>query len=247
LKALILGKKVNTNNEPTFANEHKNKPIYSITPFSLLDYPDKTACIVWFAGCNMRCKYCYNPDIVLGKGKSSFQDVLDFLYKRKSLLDGVVLSGGECTLHKGIIDFCKAIKALGFSIKLDTNGSRPTIIAQLLKYQLIDYIALDFKAPIHRFQFITKTKLFHSFLQSLEVIMAAKVPFEVRTTVHSDLLSVDDLNEMVDILEQKGYRGKFFLQHFVNDTPNLSSLDASDYRIVRNDYNTDNIEVVVRN
>ncbi len=167
---------MNTNNEPTSANEHKKRPIYSITPFSLLDYPNKTACIVWFAGCNMRCRYCYNPDIVLGKGKLSFQDVLDFLSKRKGLLDGVVLSGGECTLHNGIIDFCKSIKALGFTIKLDTNGSKPIVIAQLLKHQLIDYIALDFKAPIHRFHYITKSTLFPSFLQSLEVIMAAKVP-----------------------------------------------------------------------
>lgn len=238
---------MNTNNEPTSANEHKNKPIYSITPFSLLDYPDKTACIVWFAGCNMRCRYCYNPDIVLGKGRWSFHDVLDFLSKRKGLLDGVVLSGGECTLHKGIIDFCKAIKALGFSIKLDTNGSRPTMIAHLLKNQLIDYIALDFKAPIHRFRYITKSTLFLSFLQSLQVIMEANVPMEVRTTVHSELLSEYDLHEMVDILEQKGYQGKLFLQHFVDDTPSLSPLTASDYRIVKNHYSTSQVEVVVRN
>ena len=86
------------------------KPIYSITPFTLLDYPHKAACIIWFAGCNMRCLYCYNPDIVLGKGKLSFQEALNFLKTRINLLDGVVLSGGECTSHKNIKVLLQEIK-----------------------------------------------------------------------------------------------------------------------------------------
>ncbi|MBK8373283.1 MAG: 4Fe-4S cluster-binding domain-containing protein [Saprospiraceae bacterium] len=79
----------------------------------MLDYPDKTACILWFAGCNMRCSYCYNPEIVSGKGKYSFEDIKIFLHSRKHLLDAVVLSGGECLLSNGIKDIIMEIKAVG--------------------------------------------------------------------------------------------------------------------------------------
>jgi pyruvate formate lyase activating enzyme len=108
---------VNTNNEYNLTKADATKPVYSITPFTLLDYPHKTACILWFAGCNMKCVYCYNPDIVFGKGKISISEVLNFLNRRKSLLDGVVLSGGECTSHKNIRQLLQEIKKLGFLVK----------------------------------------------------------------------------------------------------------------------------------
>ena len=104
------------------------KPIENITPFSLLDFQDLCACIIWFTGCNMRCSYCYNPEIVFGKGKYNFEEAIQFLQKRINLLDGVVLSGGECTLHKELIPFVKEIKNLGFKIKIDTNGTYPSKI-----------------------------------------------------------------------------------------------------------------------
>ena len=91
-------------------NVSASTPIYSITPFTLLDYPHQSACILWFAGCNMRCLYCYNPEIVLGKGKLTFQDALDFLHTRKNLLDAVVFSGGECLLHKNCLEFIATVK-----------------------------------------------------------------------------------------------------------------------------------------
>ncbi|HFQ61604.1 MAG TPA: 4Fe-4S cluster-binding domain-containing protein, partial [Epsilonproteobacteria bacterium] len=107
------------------------KPIYDITKFTHLDYPDHLACIIWFAGCNMRCDYCYNKDIVFAKnGTYSLNDALAFLETRRSLLDGVVLSGGEASLQE-LIPFCKAIKKLGFSIKLDTNGTNPELVKEL--------------------------------------------------------------------------------------------------------------------
>ena len=86
------------------------------------DFPDSTACILWVAGCNMRCGYCHNPQIVLGKGVLSEADVLNFLHRRKGLLDGVVLSGGEATAWPGLIAFTTRVKAMGFAVKLDTNG-----------------------------------------------------------------------------------------------------------------------------
>ena len=120
---------MNTNNEPTLENVNldflNKKAIHSFTPFTLLDYPDKSACILWFAGCNMKCDYCYNPEIVFGKGAFYFSEIISFLKSRSNLLDAVVFSGGECLIHKDIISFIKLVKSLGLLIKVDTNGSQP--------------------------------------------------------------------------------------------------------------------------
>ena len=93
---------MNTNNADILQSPKCSKLIHSITPFTLLDFPNKTACIVWFAGCNMKCSYCYNPEVVFGKAKLSVEDLMVFLHKRIGLIDGIVLSGGECTLYKEI-------------------------------------------------------------------------------------------------------------------------------------------------
>lgn len=202
-------------------------PIFSITPFTLLDFPDKTACILWFAGCNMRCGYCYNPEIVKGKGKLGLSDVLVFLKKREGLLDGVVLSGGECTLHPGIIDFAREIKALGMQIKLDTNGSRPDVIAKMMSQNLLNYVALDFKSLPGSFQKITRSSFFDQFEKSLKLLLANNIPMEVRTTVHSSQINGDELAEMKNFLAARGYKGQYYLQHFVNQTKTLEDLGPS--------------------
>ncbi|MDR0762368.1 MAG: radical SAM protein, partial [Campylobacteraceae bacterium] len=103
-------------------NKNCLKPIFDITPFTMLDYPEHLSCIVWFAGCNMRCSYCYNPHIVLGEGNIGIDELLNFLRTRAGRLEGVVLSGGECTLYPELPKLCREIKELGFKIKLDTNG-----------------------------------------------------------------------------------------------------------------------------
>lgn len=202
-------------------------PIFSITPFTLLDFPDKTASILWFAGCNMRCGYCYNPEIVKGKGKLGLADVLVFLKKREGLLDGVVLSGGECTLHPGIIDFAREIKALGMQIKLDTNGSRPDVLAKMMSQNLLDYVALDFKSLPGSFQKITRSSFFDQFEKSLKLLLANNIPMEVRTTVHSSQINGDELAEMKDFLAARGYKGQYYLQHFVNQTKTLENMGPS--------------------
>lgn len=203
------------------------KPIYDITPFSALDYPDKTACIIWFAGCNMRCLYCYNPAIVQGKGKKSYTDALNFLKKRGNLLDGVVLSGGECMLHKGLEEFADQVKALGMLLKVDTNGSCPQKLQSMIWKKQVDYVALDFKAPPKTFKEVTKSNLFNKFDKSLDMLLNADIPFEVRTTYHSDLHSIADLQDMADFLNHKGYNGTFYIQNSLTDTPTLGNLPPS--------------------
>jgi len=199
-------------------------PIYNITPFTLLDYPDKTACILWFAGCNMRCLYCYNPDIVEGKGRYSYDDAIKFIRTRKQLLDGVVLSGGECTIHKQLTTFCKQLKNEGMMIKIDTNGSNPDVILDLHTAGLVDYIALDYKAPANNYASITQSLLYPRFETSLRILLKYNIPFEIRTTVHTDLLNEKDLQEMVAFLEKEGFAGKLFIQHFVNDSRTIGQL-----------------------
>lgn len=223
------------------------KPIYSITPFTLLDYPDKTACILWFAGCNMRCLYCYNPDIVLGKGKLTFQDVFTFLEKRKKLLDGVVLSGGECTLHPHIDWLMKELKNRGLKVKIDTNGSRPTVLNKLLSENLIDYVALDFKALKNNYYDITKSTLFNKFKDALNLLNQSTIPFEVRTTIHADLLNMEDIQQMIKFLEAQNYRGKYYLQNHVNGVNTLGGINNSKTKFGYSEQLKSNIEVIIRN
>jgi pyruvate formate lyase activating enzyme len=237
---------VNTNNELISLKENASKPIYSLTPFTLLDYPHKSACILWFAGCNMRCLYCYNPEIVLGKGSLTFEKILTFLHSRKNLLDAVVFSGGECVLHKNIIPLIAEVKKMGFLVKVDTNGSSPDVMQQLLNQNLIDYIALDYKAPKSKFQSITQSVLYDSFEKTLDLILKAAIPFEVRTTYHSDLLTEDDLKEMIFFLENKNYVGNYYIQYFKNNVETLSKLERSDNRIDCEKLSTQTIKIILR-
>lgn len=203
------------------------KPIYNITPFTLLDYPNKSACILWYCGCNMRCLYCYNPEIVLGKGTLPFSEVISFLKKRIGLLDAVVFSGGECLIHKNIIEQIREVKALGFLIKIDTNGSNSLVLQQLIAENLIDYVALDFKTVRSKFQEITNSNLFIEFEKSFETLLNNNVKFEIRTTYHSNLISNDDLKEMSNYLESKKYLGNYYIQSFKNNVETIGKLPAS--------------------
>jgi pyruvate formate lyase activating enzyme len=237
---------VNTNNELISLKENVSTPIYSLTPFTLLDYPHKSACILWFAGCNMRCLYCYNPEIVLGKGTLSFEKILSFLHSRKNLLDAVVFSGGECLLHKNIFSLIAEVKEMGFLVKIDTNGSSPEVIQQLLNQNLIDYVALDYKGSKSKFQAITQSDLYEFFEETLDIILKSKIPFEVRTTYHSDLLTEDDLVAMVRFLESKTYAGNYYIQYFKNNVETLSKLDRSNNRIDYAKLSTPTITIILR-
>jgi pyruvate formate lyase activating enzyme len=194
--------------------------ITALTPFTLQDFPNHTACIIWFGGCNFRCPYCHNPEFVVDKfGIMDEQKILDFLNSRKGLLDGVVLSGGECTLSSEIINFIKKIKSIGFETKIDTNGVNTKIIKELLEKNLIDYIGLDYKAPKEKFTKISglDRKYFQNFSDTLDYLISKKFPFEIRTTVHTDLLDENDINMIIKDLEQRRFNtGNYYIQNFSN-------------------------------
>jgi len=188
--------------------------IYSIQKFSSLDFPGKLCAILWFSGCNMRCPYCYNEDVVFGKKQIEEEEIIDFLKTRINLLDGVSFTGGEPTLYKNLVSFADKIKNLGFEIKLDTNGINVDVVKTLVKNNLVDYIALDFKAPKYKFKKITKNKNYDEFEKTLTFLIKSGINFEVRTTVHIDLLDENDINKIIDILESMNYKGIYYLQNF---------------------------------
>lgn len=215
--------------------------ISDITKFTLQDYPGKTACIIWFAGCNMKCKYCHNVEF-FGQNNNFIEenDVLDFLKSRIDLFDGIVLSGGECTLEKDIYDFIVKIKNLGFKIKVDTNGLNIGTIKKLVDNNLVDFFALDFKAPKNKFNIITQVseKLYKNFEKTLSYLISKlldnKIDMEIRTTVHTDLLQENDINEIIKLIDLLKYNKTYYIQNFRNDNKKtLSNLENQKYIINR--------------
>lgn len=190
-------------------------PITSITPFTFQDYPEHTACILWFSGCNMACSYCHNPELVKGElAKLPPQQVVEFLESRKGLLEGVVLSGGECMMSAQLPEFTRYLKSLSFKVKVDTNGTNPDMLEKMLGEQLIDYVALDYKAPTDLFQSITGFDGYPLFERSLKLLIASGIPLEIRTTVHADLLDEEDINFILKHLEDLGFSGTYYVQNF---------------------------------
>lgn len=192
-------------------------PVYGLTPFTMLDFPQKTACVVWFAGCNMRCAYCHNPDIVTGEGAKTTGDILDFLDTRQGLLDGVVISGGEATCYKELPAFLEQIKQKNFTIKLDSNGTNPAMIREVFENGLVDYLALDYKASPCRFKNVTGTgrRMWDRFQETLDYLCRNQQgKFEVRTTVHTGLLGQEDIAHILSDLDNKNYNGTYFLQNY---------------------------------
>lgn len=205
------------------------KPLYDITPFTLLDYPDLPAAILWFAGCNLRCSYCYNPEIVLGRGKIREEDALAFLATRKGLLEGVVLSGGECTLYPRLIPFCRAIKEMGFKIKIDTNAMRPDVLKALLDEHLIDTVALDYKTTQKHWDDLCGGGGEALFWDSFSYLQQSGIDFEVRTTVHTGLIDEATLIQMADKLKSAGYTGVYALQSFATGCETLKPTPPEDH------------------
>lgn len=192
-----------------------SKPLADISPFTLLDFPDRLAAIFWFAGCNMRCSYCHNQHLIHAKGEIGEQQALDFLVSRQGKLDGVVLSGGEATLYRRLPEFAALIRELGFEIKLDTNGSRPEMIRQLIDQNLLDYVALDFKAPAVKYREVTGLDAYDSLLQTVKLLQQSQTAHEIRGTYHSALLNTDDLDTICDTVTELGYQGPYYLQNYV--------------------------------
>ena len=191
---------------------------------TLIDFPKKIASIVFSQGCNFRCGYCHNPELLslnIPKTQISTEEVLSFLKTRKGKLDGVVVTGGEPTLQSGLYNFIKEIKAMGFLVKLDSNGSNPKILEKLINDNLLDYIAMDIKAPLEKYSEITNVKVNTDNIQkSINLIMNSDVDYEFRTTVIKSQLSFDDFENIGKQL--------FFLDTQINNLIDLMQCEIKE-------------------
>lgn len=171
---------------------------YGLQRLTLLDFPGKVACSVFTAGCNMRCPYCHNASLVLPErfpAEIPAEEIFAYLAKRKGVLDGVCITGGEPLLHSDIAEFSAKVKGMGLSVKLDTNGSRPKELSALLNAGLVDYVAMDIKnSPENYAKTAGLPKLDLSpFRESVSMLMQGKVPYEFRTTVVKELHTLEDM------------------------------------------------------
>lgn len=174
---------------------------------SFVDYPGKIACSIFTVGCNMRCWYCHNSHLFNKTQNLIDEDeILDFLNTHKDFLDGVVISGGEPTLQPDLIEFIKKIKYFGYEIKLDTNGTNFDVLEFLIKEKLIDYVAMDIKAPLEDYGKVTMVKNnMESINSSIDLLLKNVVDYEFRTTFSPDL-SLQDIEKIcVRIKGAKNY------------------------------------------
>jgi len=181
---------------------------------SLIDYPRKLSAVIFTRGCNFRCPYCHNPELIESNGGDFIEEdkILSFLDERKGKLDGVVLTGGEPTLQSEIVEFLERIKRLGFFVKLDTNGSYPERIKELIDRKLLDYIAMDIKAPLYKYSRTTLTSIdTERIVESIHLIMNSGIDYEFRTTVVRSLLSRDDFPKIGEMIKSAKL---FVLQEF---------------------------------
>ena len=201
--------------------------------FSLIDYPGKPCAIVFTVGCNFRCPYCHNPELVsLGSGINIIeeQEILEFLKGRKDKLDAVTITGGEPTLHKDLLDFMKKLKKMGFLIKLDSNGTNPDMLQKALDEKLVDYLAMDIKAPLDKYEKVTILPInIDDIKKSIEIIKNSNIDHEFRTTIVESLLSKKDILEIGDtIADAKRYYLQKFVPTKTNDPKYLEETTYSD-------------------
>ncbi len=184
--------------------------------FSLIDYPGKICAIVFTQGCNFRCPYCHNPELVDPKRFSrpiAEEEIIEFLANRRGKLDSVEITGGEPTLQRDLIDFMSELKKLDYLVKLDSNGSNPGILSEAIKREIVDYIAMDVKAPLERYREITNSRVYPEKIEhSIELIMSSGLDYEFRTTVVKSQLGKRDILEIGRLI--RGSK-RYILQQFV--------------------------------
>lgn len=196
--------------------------IQGLERLSLVDYDGYTACTVFLAGCNLRCPYCHNAALLSGgiEDAISEEDFLAFLEKRRGLLDAVCISGGEPTLRPELPDFCRRIRALGYRVKLDTNGTAPSVLAALIKDDLLDYVAMDIKAPLSDYPELLSAdgRDPARIGESIDLLIGGSLPFEFRLTLVSEMIDEDGIRQIAARLSGAP---RLFLQKFEDRGGNL--------------------------
>ncbi len=202
--------------------------IHGFNKTTLLDYPGLVAATIFTGACNFRCPYCHNAELVLNPSSQPIipeEEILAHLKKRRGITRGVCITGGEPTLQKDLKDFIKRLKELELKVKLDSNGYKPEVLKDLVKEGLLDYVAMDVKAPLDEYDIIAGVKLDSSKLkESIDFLIEGHVPYEFRTTVVKDFHTRESFEKMAELI--KG-ADKYFLQGYVDSdkviAPGLSA------------------------
>jgi pyruvate formate lyase activating enzyme len=173
---------------------------------SFIDYPGKISCVLFLAGCNFSCPYCHNPQLVAASGGAgeqlTIEDFLAFLADRRGLLEGVVISGGEPTLHDDLPDLCGRIQHMGYAVKLDTNGSRPQMLRRLITANLVDYLAMDIKMEPERYVGgVTRRCDAGAILDSIKLLVASRIDYEFRTTCVKPLVTAKSIECIARLIQ----------------------------------------------
>ncbi len=191
----------------------------SINKLTLLDYPEKVACVLYTPTCNFMCPYCHNWETLIEEQLPDlfFEDILSFLKKRVGILDGVVISGGEPTLMRELPNKIKRIKELGYLVKLDTNGSNPEMLKELIDNKLIDYVAMDIKHSFNKYYdvIVNKNIDLEDIKKSIDILMEDKVDYEFRITLIEEFHDKDSIYEIGKLLE--GSKRLFLQQYKLSD------------------------------
>ncbi len=190
---------------------------------TLIDYPGQIAAVVFTAGCNLRCGFCHNPEMVLPKeiqahASSHIQENIffHFLERRRGILDGVSICGGEPTIHRDLPEFCRKIKSMGFSVKLDTNGRDPDMIARLIDENLVDYFAMDIKHTWEKYESLVGTPFdARKYQESVKIIQTQAKDYEFRTTIIWGVHREEDIREMASSL---WWAKIYYLQNYRSGT-----------------------------
>ena len=188
--------------------------------FSLSDFPGKVAAVVFTQGCNFRCPYCHNAPLISCHEPKELlipeEQFFEFLECRRNQLDAVVVSGGEPTIHRDLPTFLRRTKDMGFAVKLDTNGSNPNVLKEILENNLVDYIAMDIKAPLNSYKKLTNNVSSSEGIQeSINIISKSGIDHEFRTTVIEALLTPEDMQEIRALVPAKStyHLQKFYPEH----------------------------------
>jgi pyruvate formate lyase activating enzyme len=180
--------------------------IGGLQKISLIDYPKKISCVVFTQGCNFRCYYCHNPELVypeLFNESISLEEVFTYVKKRKGIIDSVVFCGGEPTLQNDIYEVVCEVKKLGFLVKLDTNGSNPEVLDKLISY--LDYVSLDIKAPLdkEKYEFVCRTEVdIEKIKESIKILRKSKIEYEFRMTYDQKMMPLEWKQQIKSILKK---------------------------------------------
>ncbi|MFC1623065.1 anaerobic ribonucleoside-triphosphate reductase activating protein [Patescibacteria group bacterium] len=230
--------------------------IVSFQKFTLVDFPGKIATTVFTPGCNFRCPFCYNPELVLGAqmtgeeaGNETAKEFFEYLEERKGKIEGICITGGEPTLHPGLIDFMKRIKDAGFFVKLDSNGTRPDVLRCAFEEKVVDYVAMDIKNSLERYEETVGIKVDTERIKlSVELIKNSGVDYDFRTTVVPGIHTYEDFE---DIKNWIGGAKKYALQSYRDQNildPNLREKkgEVLDLEKIKESIESEFGEVIVR-